>query len=459
MISTIHVPPEFGDRVIAGTSLSDPRSCSVGFIQPSAAVRTRPRLSKSGVRGLRAYLGRLRASRRRLRQEIAHPDQVVPGHHAKKVVADTFQPSELGLAQTADLLRPAKGLFDSLACPLAECVTPVTSGPGIDRRATSAVEVLGDVGCDAQASQVRDEVPGVVPLVRPQGGARFQADGHVERRLSFRRARRLRELGIDEQAVAVLDQRVCGVARATRHAVALGGQQGLGVGARGVRFVAAPLAMEVSSGIAPDTIGVVVVGAVLAPYALVRGPGGNKGAVHAEVVIRGEAVVAGHLDDLLEQPSTDVGLGETIPVLGKRRCIPHRLIDAHPHEPAKHQVVVELLHELSLAANRVDHLQQRGPDQALRRNRGAAIIGVDLVEGGVQMLERLVDNPAHLANRVVGGNPLLQRHIAEQIPAFLIVTAHGSTSLSGSRYFPLCRGLFQQPVKRFHNETEAFILI
>ena len=151
MMSTIHAPPEFGDRAIAGATLSSQRSRSAGFIEPPDAVRRRARFSKANVHSFRACLGLYRTSRCRLGQEIAHSDQVVPRHHAKKVVADTFQPSELGLAQAPDLLRPAKGFFDSLACPLAECVTPVPSRPGIDCRPTTTVEVLGNMRGDAQA--------------------------------------------------------------------------------------------------------------------------------------------------------------------------------------------------------------------------------------------------------------------------------------------------------------------
>ena len=43
-----------------------------------------------------------------------------------------------------------------------------------------------------------------------------------------------------------------------------------------------------------------------------------------------------------------------------------------PDEPAKQQIVVELLHQLALRAHRVESLQQQRPQQLLRRDRGPA---------------------------------------------------------------------------------------
>ena len=53
----------------------------------------------------------------------------------------------------------------------------------------------------------------------------------------------------------------------------------------------------------------------------------------------------------------NLALNQTLPVLGKYRHIPHRVVDVESHKPAEKHVVVQLLHQLPLAAHRVQHLQ------------------------------------------------------------------------------------------------------
>ena len=43
--------------------------------------------------------------------------------------------------------------------------------------------------------------------------------------------------------------------------------------------------------------------------------------------------------------------------------IPHRVVDGQGHEPVEQQVVVQLLAQLRLAADRVEHSQEQRPDQ------------------------------------------------------------------------------------------------
>ncbi|MNT01458.1 hypothetical protein D3C72_1359240 [compost metagenome] len=81
-------------------------------------------------------------------------------------------------------------------------------------------------------------------------------------------------------------------------------------------------------------------------------------------------------------------------VLGEDRGHPNWVVHRQPDEPAKQQVVLRLLHELALGANAVEHLQQHGPQQLLRRDAGPATLDIGLVH--------LREQPVHLHQRLVG---------------------------------------------------------
>jgi hypothetical protein len=74
------------------------------------------------------------------------------------------------------------------------------------------------------------------------------------------------------------------------------------------------------------------------------------------------------IHELGEELPRHVGLKQPIAVLGEHRRHPHRLVHAEPHEPAIEKVIIELLHRLSFRPDRIERLQQKRPQQPLRRN-------------------------------------------------------------------------------------------
>jgi hypothetical protein len=68
-----------------------------------------------------------------------------------------------------------------------------------------------------------------------------------------------------------------------------------------------------------------------------------------------------------------------------------------------------LLHEQALAAYAVEHLQQQRAQQVLRRDRGPANLGVELVELRRQLLQHTIDHRPQRPQRMVGGDALFQR--------------------------------------------------
>ena len=85
-----------------------------------------------------------------------------------------------------------------------------------------------------------------------------------------------------------------------------------------------------------------------------------------------QVLLSGQLQNLLEKGLRYRALQQSLPVLGKHRRIPNRIVHVQAHKPAEQQVVVQLLQQQSLATHRVEHLQQQRSQQFLGSNRGAA---------------------------------------------------------------------------------------
>ncbi len=60
--------------------------------------------------------------------------------------------------------------------------------------------------------------------------------------------------------------------------------------------------------------------------------------------------------------------------------IPYHIVHAQAHEPAKQQVVVDLLDQQSLGTDGKEHLQEQGPQDVLRRYRRPAGISVECIQ-------------------------------------------------------------------------------
>ena len=68
------------------------------------------------------------------------------------------------------------------------------------------------------------------------------------------------------------------------------------------------------------------------------------------------------------------------------RHVPDRVVDVESHKPAKQEVVIELLHQKSLAAHRVEHLQEQRTQKLFRRDRRPPAACVDRVEAPRRLL-------------------------------------------------------------------------
>jgi hypothetical protein len=105
------------------------------------------------------------------------------------------------------------------------------------------------------------------------------------------------------------------------------------------------------------------------PEALHAGEGLDQRAVDREVLVRKQRPDCGLAEHRLEEPGGDVARQEPLAVLGEHRDVPDRRIHRQPDEPAEQQIVIELFDQLALRTDRVEGLQQKRPQQLLRRDR------------------------------------------------------------------------------------------
>jgi serine/threonine protein kinase len=90
-----------------------------------------------------------------------------------------------------------------------------------------------------------------------------------------------------------------------------------------------------------------------------------------------------------------------------------RIVHAQTHEPAKQQVVIDLLDQQTFRTNGEEHLQQQPPQDILRGNRRSPRVSVQRVELRAQRPQYRVGHLPHFAQRMIRRHTLLQCHIAE----------------------------------------------
>ena len=74
--------------------------------------------------------------------QIPHPNQIVGGGREGEDPSDTPEAAILGFALARHSLEPSEELFHQLALPLADWITGVPGGAGIDSAAARTVGVL-----------------------------------------------------------------------------------------------------------------------------------------------------------------------------------------------------------------------------------------------------------------------------------------------------------------------------
>src|SRR3984957_19827387 len=105
------------------------------------------------------------------------------------------------------------------------------------------------------------------------------------------------------------------------------------------------------------------------------------------------------------------------------------LVDRQPDEPAKQQIELQPFDQLPLRADRIEKLQQRGPQQPLRRNGRTAAPLVKRRKRSVEIRQRRVGQPSHRPQRMLRRDPRLDVDVGEQRPARPILASHRSLAI------------------------------
>jgi len=183
-----------------------------------------------------------------------------------------------------------------------------------------------------------------------------------------------------------------------------------------MRVVGALLAMEVRA------IAAIGIGPILGAEALVRGPGLDQRAVDGEVIVRHESLRL--LVHRREKLLRHLAVQQPVAVLREHGVVPHRVVHAQAHEPAEQQVIVDLLDQLALRADRIKRLQQQRPQHILGSDRRTARGRVQLVQLPAQGAQDSIRQRANLTQRVILRNTLLQRQIAEHTVLNSLIATH-----------------------------------
>src|SRR6266581_2436622 len=104
-------------------------------------------IGRNGV-GLPLFVS-LRCSCRHRHRHSSNAQQIAGSHSELELLINPPQSAEHGLPDAADGLTPAEMLLDAFADDLAQAITGMPGGATVDRAATTAGIVAGDVWRDA----------------------------------------------------------------------------------------------------------------------------------------------------------------------------------------------------------------------------------------------------------------------------------------------------------------------
>ena len=117
-------------------------------------------------------------------------------------------------------------------------------------------------------------------------------------------------------------------------------------------------------------------------------------------------------------------LEEPVPVLGEHGRIPDGVVNAEANEPPEQEIVGELLHGLAFAPDAIEGLQEQGPEELLRQDRGAARVGVEQRKTRREGLQGLIDHGPDRAQGMVLRDSLLRLDVAPHVALLGIAAAY-----------------------------------
>jgi hypothetical protein len=265
-------------------------------------------------------------------------------------------------------LQPAKDLFDPFSLALTDSVALGARRTAVEPGRPAPGDA-GDVRTDGVLTQVSDKVFDVIALVRTQGLRVNASVARSREQLAGRLMLSLRGIGdqdIDTQSMAIFHQYVPAIAQFGGLAVALAHEPGVRIGGAPVGRIRSLLAFEVGH---PGTVTPFLRRLTVRAFEALEGRSGlDQGAVDREVIRREQVLTASQAHYFVEETPGNVGGDQSLAQAAEIRLVEPFALEVHVKKPAKENVVVKLLAELPVRANRVERDQQLTLQQAFRCN-------------------------------------------------------------------------------------------
>ena len=156
---------------------------------------------------------------------------------------------------------------------------------------------------------------------------------------------------------------------------------------------------------------IIVAATVLGAKAFLRSPGFDQRSVHRKMLVRQQRLDLRMVQKPGHELREHIAVLQPLPVLGEGGRVPDRIVRRQSHEPAVQKIVVQLLHQLAFRADAVEHLQQQGAQQLLRRDRRTSLAGVEPPKAAVQITQNIPDKFPHLPQRMVRRHTLIRRDV------------------------------------------------
>ena len=90
-----------------------------------------------------------------------------------------------------------------------------------------------------------------------------------------------------------------------------------------------------------------------------RGPRLDQRSVHGKMLVRQQRLDLRMVQKLGHELGKHLPVLQPVAVLGEGGRVPDRIVGRKAHEPAVHQIVIQLLHQLAFRPDAVEHLEQQ----------------------------------------------------------------------------------------------------
>jgi hypothetical protein len=358
--------------------------------------------------------------------QISYTNQVVNRGCKSELPIDAITTAKFRLANGTDRFHPTVAFFDSLTQSLADFIAGMPRRPIINCARTIGLNVARYMRSYLKLSERFNKISRVVRFVRRECRSMTARNrfGHFESSFALGVAGSRRHTRVDDQSVSVLGHQVTKIAqfRFLTAAFAVHSRSTIGRRPEYIIFAALPVKIDIRVSRSAATRRLRLVG--FWNKTLLAGPSLDHRSVNGKMLVAKQVGCASLAENLFEKRLCNVALQQPIAILREDRDIPDGIIHVQIAKPAKKHIVVQLLHELPLAANRIHHLQDQSTQQMFWWNRWAPAIRIKLVKLAGKIYKHCLNHRLDRPQRVINRNTILRRNVAPHSNFSRFLSAH-----------------------------------